>query len=343
MSTKAAVYRGNKTFTLQEKQVPPPGPGEVQVNVAYCGICGTDLHIYLGHMDQRVGFERTIGHEMSGVISAIGDGVSGLTLGQRIVVRPLAACGSCPACVAGHDHVCHQLKFIGIDTDGAFQEKWNVPANTIHLMPEGLGLAHAALIEPLAVACHDVDRGRVAAGEDVLVIGGGPIGLLVAMVARNAGGKVTISEINESRLAYAKKLGFAIINPKTEDAAQLVHEATGGKGADVVFEVSGSQPGVDLMTAAAATRGRVVMVAIHATKPQVDLFQFFWRELEMIGARVYRPEDYERAMQLLAEDVVDCESFITDIQPLEDIQKAFEALTSNPSAIKSMIRISGEA
>lgn len=130
------------------------------------------------------------------------------------------------------------------------------------------------------------------------------------------------------------------INTKAGDVGKAVHAATGGKGADVVFEVSGSQPGVDLMTAAAATRGRIVMVAIHASKPTVDLFQFFWRELEMIGARVYHRADYDQAMQLLAEGVVDCDSFITDVQPLDDIQAAFEALTKNPNAMKSMIQVS---
>ena len=325
------------------KDVPAPAAGEVQVRVAYCGICGTDLHIYLGHMDQRVGFERTIGHEMSGVISAVGEGVRDFSAGQHVVVRPLDHCGDCPACNAGHEHICHTLKFIGIDTEGAFQEYWNVPAHTIHILPDDLDLSHAALIEPLAVACHDVERGQVAQGEDVLVIGGGPIGMLVALVARNAGGNVTISEINENRLAYAAKLGFTTLNPLESDVAKTIHESTGGKGADVVFEVSGSQPGVDLMTAAAATRGRIVMVAIHATKPEIDMFQFFWRELELIGARVYRPEDYDTAMRLLAEGIVDCDSFITDIQPLEDIQAAFEALTSSPNAMKSMIRISGDA
>ncbi|MEP3428291.1 MAG: alcohol dehydrogenase catalytic domain-containing protein [Roseibium sp.] len=339
MTTQAAVYRGDKTFSLEQKETPPPGPGQVQIKVAYCGICGTDLHIYLGHMDKRVGFERTIGHEMSGTIEALGDDVKGLKAGQKIVVRPLDHCGDCPACNAGHEHICHSLKFIGIDTEGAFQEYWNVPAHTIHVLPDDIDLSHAALIEPLAVACHDVQRAKVAKVENVLVIGGGPIGLLVALVARHAGGKVTISEVNENRLAYAEKLGFNTINPLSSDPVESINTQTSGRGADVVFEVSGTQPGVDLMTAAAASRGRIVMVAIHATKPTVDMFQFFWRELELFGARVYRPEDYDEAMRLLADGVVDCNSFITDIQPLQDIQSAFEALTQNPNAIKSMIQI----
>lgn len=339
MAHQAAIYRGDKHFSIEQTEVAEPKPGEVQIDVAYCGICGTDLHIYLGHMDGRVGFERTIGHEMSGVIAAVGEGVENLEPGQRIVVRPLDHCGDCPACNAGHEHVCHNLKFIGIDSDGAFQQKWNVPAHTIHVLPDDLALSHAALIEPLAVAVHDVGRGKVQPGEDVLVIGGGPIGMLVAMAARDAGANVTISEINENRLAYAQKIGFAALNPKTTDVAEAIHSSTGGKGADVVFEVSGSQPGVDLMTAAAATRGRIVMVAIHATKPQIDLFQFFWRELDLIGARVYRPEDYDKAMEILARGVIDCDAFITDIQGLDDIEAAFKSLTENPNAMKSMIRV----
>ena len=342
MTIKAAVYRGERRFEVVSKPDTEPGEGEVQVDVAYCGICGTDLHIYLGHMDGRVGFERTIGHEMSGVVSKVGTGVDTVKAGQRVVVRPLAACGDCPACNAGHDHVCHSLTFTGIDTDGAFQQKWNVPAHTIHVLPDNVDLSHAALIEPLAVACHDVKRGGVKQGEDVLVIGGGPIGLLVAIVARHAGGNVTISEINENRLDYAEKLGFTTINPLKTDAAEAVKTATGGKGADVVFEVSGTQPGVDLMTAATATRGRIVMVAIHATKPEIDLFQFFWREIEMLGARVYRPEDYDAAMEMLAEGAVDCDSFITEIRPLDEIQIAFDGLANSPNAIKSMIKV-GEA
>jgi 2-desacetyl-2-hydroxyethyl bacteriochlorophyllide A dehydrogenase len=341
MQSKCAIYRGDKTFTVESKDITPPSRGEVQIDVAYCGICGTDLHIYLGHMDARVGFERTIGHEMSGTISALGAGVTDLTVGQNIVVRPLDHCGDCPACNAGHEHICHNLTFIGIDNEGAFQQKWNVPAHTIHVLPDDLDLSHAALIEPLAVACHDVKRGNVTTGDDVLVIGGGPIGMLVALVARDAGGNVTISEINENRLAYAQKLGFDTLNPKSDDVAAMIHERTGGKGADVVFEVSGTQPGVDLMTEAAASRGRIVMVAIHATKPQIDLFKFFWRELDMMGARVYHKQDYDTAMQLLAQGVVDCDSFITDIQPLDDIQSAFHALTTNPNAMKSMIKMTG--
>lgn len=339
----AAYYRGNKSFAVETIDARAPGAGEVSVRIAYCGICGTDMHVYHGNMDARVGFNRVIGHEMSGRVAALGEGVSSVSVGQKVVVRPLDHCGECPACKAGHQHICHKLKFLGLDTDGAMQEVWNVPAHTLHVLPGDLRMDHAALIEPVAVACHDVRLSGLQSGEDVLVIGGGPIGMLCAMVARDAGGKVVLSEVNPNRLAIAQKLGFDTVNPAEADLPAEINARTGDKGADVVFEVSGSQPGVDAMTACAATRARIVMVAIHAQKPQIDMFQFFWRELRLLGARVYEPEDYEKAINIITSGGVDAETVITDVSPLSDIQAAFEALDSSPTALKSLIKVGEDA
>ena len=335
----AAFYRGNKTFAVEEATPAQPKAGEVAIRVAYCGICGTDMHVYHGNMDARVGLNRIVGHEMSGVVDAVGDGVTGFTPGQKVVVRPLDHCGDCPACTAGHEHICHNLKFLGLDTDGAMQNVWCVPAHTVHGLPDDMKLDHAALIEPVAVACHDVRMSRLKAGEDVVVIGGGPIGILVAMVARDAGGKVVISDVNPNRLEIAKSMGFETVNPADVDLKADINARTNGKGADVVFEVSGSQPGVDAMTEVAATRGRIVMVAIHAQKPAVDMFQFFWRELELIGVRVYEKADYEAAIKIVASGGVDADRVITDVAPLGKIQQAFDSLDSSPTALKSLIHV----
>ena len=340
---QAAFYRGNRSFAVEDTQAQAAGPGQVSIRTAYCGICGTDMHVYHGNMDARVGLNRIIGHEMSGTVSAVGDGVTGISIGQKVVVRPLDHCGDCPACNAGHHHICHKLKFLGLDTDGAMQEVWTVPAHTVHTLPDDMRLDHAALIEPVAVACHDVRMSGLEQGEDVLVIGGGPIGILCAMVAREAGGNVVVSEVNPARLSIAEKLGFDTLNPKEVDLAEAINSRTGNKGADVVFEVSGTQPGVDAMTACAATRARIVMVAIHAQKPTIDLFQFFWRELKLIGARVYEPVDYDKAIALVASGAVDADTVITDVSPLADIQSAFESLDSSPTALKSLIKVGDPA
>lgn len=338
---RAAYYVGNRSFSVEDVAVAAPAAGEVQIGVAFCGICGTDLHAYHGVMDARIGHHRVLGHEMSGTVTALGDGVSGFAIGDAVVVRPLAPCGDCPACRAGHDHICHNLKFLGLDTDGAMQDRWNVPAYTLHKLPSGLSLEHAALVEPAAVAVHDVKRARLAAGEDVLVIGGGPIGILIAIVAQKKGASVTLSEVNTNRLAFAEKLGIRAVNPREVDVVADLNARTGGKGADVVFEVSGSQAGVELMTAVAATRGRICMVAIHAQKPQVDMFRFFWRELELIGARVYEREDFDDALAMLASGEIDAARLITDVRPLEDIAAAFAELDSNPVAMKTLLKCAG--
>jgi len=338
----AVYYTGNQQFSLEQVEPIEPAAGQVRIEVAFCGICGTDLHVYLGHMDPRIGHHRVIGHEMSGTVEALGDGVSDWKPGDRIVVRPLDACGECPSCQRGLRHVCQKLTFLGLDTDGAFQRFWTVPAHTLHAVPDTLPLDLAALIEPAAVAAHDVRRGRVEAGEDVLVIGGGPIGMLVALVAQGAGANVTVSEVNEHRLAMADAFGFATLNPTQGDAAEAIMQATGGKGSDVVFEVSGTQPGVDLMTAVTATRGRIVMVAIHAVKPTVDLFQFFWKEIEMLGARVYEPEDYDAAIRFVAANTEAARRLVTSVKALPELQSAFEELAGNPRSMKTLIQCSGD-
>jgi len=335
----AAFYRGSRSFSVEQVAKPTPAANEVSIRIAYCGICGTDMHVFHGNMDGRVGFERVIGHEMSGTIESVGLNISDFQPGQRVVVRPLDHCGDCPACNAGHEHICHNLKFLGLDTDGAMQEYWCVPAHTVHKLPDEIRMDHAALIEPVAVACHDVRLSRLKAGEDVVVIGGGPIGVLVAMVARDAGGKVVISEVNPHRLEIAAKLGFDTINPMGTDLAEAVNSRTDSKGADVVFEVSGTQAGADAMTAIASTRGRIVMVAIHASKPQVDMFRFFWRELELIGVRVYEKEDYEKAISIIVNGGIDADTIITDVSALQDIQSAFDKLDSSPTALKSVIKV----
>src|SRR5690242_2748213 len=188
-------------------------------------------------MDARIRPPQVIGHEMSGTVAELGAEVDGLRVGDPVVVRPLDTRGETPA-DRGHSHIGRNLKFLGIDAPGALQASWTVPAFTVHRVPDGLDLQHAAFAEPLAVACHDVRRGEVAAGQLALVIGGGPIGVLIALVARARGARVLLVEIDEGRRALADALGLTVLEPgDTVDAA--VAGASGGAGVDVVFEVSG--------------------------------------------------------------------------------------------------------
>lgn len=338
---QAARYLGNASFDVVEGNAEAPGVGEVTVAVGYVGICGTDMHIYHGAMDHRVSCPQVIGHEMSGVVRALGDGVEDFSVGDKVVVRPLDYCGDCPACNRGHSHICHNLKFMGIDSPGALQSSWTVKSRTLHKLPDHVSLREGALVEPLSVAVHDVARARVAAGEDVVVLGGGPIGQLIAAVCRADGARVLISEINPQRRQFADKQGIETFDPSAGNLVDHVMGWTEGKGADVVFEVAGVKPTVEAMTEVAAVRGRICIVAIHGEAPPVDLFKFFWREIEMLGARVYTAEDFDRAIALIATGAIDANAFITEEFPIERIADAFHNLETNTASMKSLIAVEG--
>jgi len=333
---KATQYEGHKKFSVIEKDIEAPAKGEVRIKVAYVGVCGTDVHIYHGMMDKRVQIPETIGHEMSGTIDAVGEGVTGFEVGDKIVVRPLDDRKVKPS-DKGFNHICEELKFIGIDSPGAMQEYWNVPVFTLHKLKSDTDLKLAALIEPLSVATHDVRLSGLIKGETAVVLGGGPIGLLVAMVAKETGANVIISEVNEKRIAKAKEMGFNAVDPTKIDLVDYVRNQTEGRLADVVFEVAGVQPALDIMTEIAGIRGRILMVAIHGQKKEVDLFKFFWKELKLIGARVYEKEDYEKSIDLITKNELPFEAMITDVQPLTAVQKVFEDIDNNPDGMKVLM------
>lgn len=334
---QAVFYEGNRTIRVGECTPVPPGKGQVQLKVSHCGICGTDLHIYHGVMDRRVTFPQIMGHEVSGTVSAVGDGVTDFSIGDAVVVMPLDPCGDCPACRTGHSHICQNLKFLGIDTPGAFQSYWTVPAHTLHRLPNNLSLAHGAMIEPLAVACHDVRLGEVKTGEYVVVLGGGPIGILIALVAKQAGARVLVSEINPFRLELAQQLELDTINPLENDLPAYVTDQTNGAGADVVFEVTASGPGAEVMTQLPRTRGRIVIVGIFGQPTPVDLFRFFWRELRLLGARVYEHQDFAQAIQLAAAGVIPLDQIITDIRPLSQLETGFKQMESGGKVMKILL------
>lgn len=333
---KATLYEGNKTFSVIEKEKEAPAAGEVRVKVAYCGVCGTDVHIYHGMMDKRVNIPETIGHEMSGVIDAVGENVTGFVIGDKITVRPLDNRLEEPS-DKGFSHIAKKLKFIGIDSPGAFQQYWNVPAFTLHKLKEATDLKLAALIEPLSVACHDVRRGRTAAGETAVVSGGGPIGLLVAMVAKSKGANVILSEVNPIRIKMAKEMGFDVVNPAETNLVEYVEKKTDGRLADVVFEVAGVQPSLDITTEVVGIRGRIVLVAIYGEPKPISLFKYFWKELELIGARVYEKEDYEESIRLITENKLPFEKLITAVEPLDNIQGLFEQIDTNLEGMKYLV------
>lgn len=335
---RAITYIGNESLEVIEKQVTAPGPGEVQIKVAYAGICGTDLHILHGNMDSRVTTPLTFGHEMSGEVNAVGEDIDSRLLGKHVTVMPLLWDGTCPVCVEGHHHICANLNFVGIDSPGAMQEFWNVPATIVFEIPESVSLQHAALVEPVAVAVHDVRRAQVSPGQKCVVIGGGPIGFLIASVISSVGADALVLEPDQARRAQLEELGIRTHDPLLGNTIEVVSEWTSGKLADVVFEVSGAAAPVEEMTNYAKPRGTIVVVAIHPNPRPVNLQQMFWKELHILGARVYETDDFETAIDLITSGKIPSDKVISHVFPLEQSQAALEVLRSG-GAMKVLIEV----
>jgi (R,R)-butanediol dehydrogenase/meso-butanediol dehydrogenase/diacetyl reductase len=338
---KGTAYEGAGRLRTVSVEAAPPGPGELQIAVAYCGLCGTDLHIAHGNMDARVRTPLIFGHEASGTVAAVGPGVDGWAAGDPVTVMPLIWDGTCAACLAGHQHICQNLTFVGIDSPGALQQRWNVPASIAVALPAGLDLRTAALVEPVAVAVHDVRRSELQVGDHVVVLGGGPIGVLIASVARHAGARVLIAEIDATRRSLITALGFDVLNPAEDDLAAAVERRTAGTGADVVFEVSGAAAAARDATALAKVRGTIVIVAIHPAAREIDLQRVFWRELRLLGARVYQRSDFARAIELLHQGVIPAQELISGVVPLEETAAAVADLSSG-RAMKILVDVAGQ-
>jgi (R,R)-butanediol dehydrogenase/meso-butanediol dehydrogenase/diacetyl reductase len=337
-----ASYVGNHTIEVNAAEAVAPAAGEVQIRVAYTGLCGTDLHIMHGNMDARVTTPLVFGHEMSGTIAAMGADVTGWSVGDAVTVMPLQWDGTCPACLAGNQHICQNLNFIGIDSPGSLQGLWNVSAEVLVALPATVRLDHAALVEPVAVAVHDVRRSQLTPGQKAVVIGGGPIGVLIATVAREFGGDVVVIELDPNRRAQIEGLGFTTLDLRETDQVAWVTEWTGGAGADVVFEVSGAAAAVLGATDLAKVRGTIVVVAIHPAPREVNLQRLFWRELSILGARVYQRVDFETAVELVSRGVIPADMLITRIVPLSGTQQAFDDL-ENGRAMKILVDVQANA
>jgi (R,R)-butanediol dehydrogenase/meso-butanediol dehydrogenase/diacetyl reductase len=341
--TLATRYLAARTLDTAPVLSTPPGPGEVELAPAYVGICGTDLHIFHGDMDARVTVPAVLGHEMAGRVVRVGPDVEAWAHGDAVTVMPLRWDDTCPACRAGHQHICQHLDFIGIDSPGAMQQRWTVPASTLIRLPGSLPLDRAALVEPTAVAVHDVGRAGVRDGERVVVVGGGPVGVLIALVARAVGADVRVVELSAHRRLLAEELGLTVWDPAAEDLAELVRRWTGDAGADVAFEVSGAAGGVDTAVDVLGVRGRLCLVAIHSRPREVNLHRFFWRELTLVGARLYDRSDFEKAVALVADGTIPADRLISKVVPLTQAPAAFEALEGGGDVMKILVDCTDEA
>ncbi len=328
---KALVWTAVDSIELRQVPAPRPDVDHAIVKVKKGGICGSDLTIIAGK-HPRAKAPVVLGHEFTGTVDQLSVGYSGeLAVGDRVVVEPLISCGECRQCRNGNRHVCERLALLGIETDGAFAEYVAAPVNRIYPIPAELTDGAAALIEPLAVAVHAVDYGALDERGDVLVLGAGPIGLLVAQVARHrTSGRIWVCEIVPERLRRARELGFETIDSGREGVVEAVLSRTGGRGASVTFDAAGVPFSCETMIDATAIKGRIVMVAIHKNPCNVLFQQLSYREQTIHGTRVYAEGDFATAIELSSSGAVDPESIVTHTFAIEEAIRAFE-IAGNPT------------
>jgi 2-desacetyl-2-hydroxyethyl bacteriochlorophyllide A dehydrogenase len=332
---RASFYRGDRTFETGQAPRPTPRDGEALLRVRRVGICGTDLHIYQGHLDHRVPRGGIIGHEvLAEVVQAPSS--SGFAPGERVTVIPILSCGSCKACRMGVSYLCYCIKVLGVDAPGGMQDYWTVPVECLVALPASIPDDIAPLIEPLAVAAHDVGRAGIQTDDTVVVFGGGPIGCLIALVCRHRGARVKVAEINPHRVEMLRKLGLDAIGPQ-EDVLRAVNEWTGGDGADVAFEVSGSPDAARLVTDVVRVWGTVSIIAIHSEPVAFSLYAIFARELRLHGSRLYTRAAWEEAIDLVSSGAVDLAPLLSRVIALEELQQGMQQALGGGPVMKVMV------
>ncbi|GAB2916693.1 2,3-butanediol dehydrogenase [Streptomyces heilongjiangensis] len=338
---QAAVWHGARDVRIAEVGVPTPRPGEVLVEVAYCGICGSDLHEYADgphaipvaepHPGSGATAPLVLGHEFCGTVAALGAAVTGLAIGDRVAVEPNYRCGTCPRCRAGEYNICRHFGFAGLMGNGGMAEYAAIPAYMAHRLPEAVSLEQAALFEPASVALHALRRAG-APPETMAVVGLGPVGLLtVRLAAERKARRIIAVDVSPVRLERAAGLGATdLIDAGREEAAgERIRELTGGEGVDVAFEAVGSE--ISLGTCLAATRrgGRVVLVGL-APKASLDTFALVNNEQSIVASVGYR-DTYPELIRLVAEQGLDLTPVVTSTIGLDAlITHGFEALMDGP-------------
>ena len=322
--------------------MPVLNDGEALIRVHYCGICGSDLHVLHGE-HPTAEFPVVPGHEFVGeLVEARGRGAGAFQKGDLVVAQPFFSCGNCEPCAKGHDNVCRDLHFMGAHCDGAFAEYVKVATRKMYKIPKDMDQELAALTEPVAVAVHDVRRSGLQAGEPALIIGGGPIGMLIAMVARHAGArKVVISEINEFRCQFAQKHGFETVNPTAPDFDARMQELTEGKGFDVSFEVSGSRPGIAAAVQYTTIGGMVMVIGMTQEPYPVDLSAMFAKELRMQGVRIHAQYNFIGAVELLKSGALNDEfrTLVSKVYPFDQVEDAFQFVQTPGDYFKVLVKM----
>ncbi|MYL53844.1 zinc-binding dehydrogenase [Pontibacillus yanchengensis] len=347
---KAAVWYGQKDLRVEEVEVSPLKENEVQVRVAWAGICGSDLHEYeegpvfmpSQQKDELTGQQTplTMGHEFAGIVEQVGSQVKGIKPGDRVSVNPTLTHGNKHEDVDIYDG----FSFIGLHGNGGFTSFANVPEENIYILPEPLSLQDGALVEPMAVAVQAVKESNIQFGDTVAVFGTGPIGLVTIVAAKAAGASRIIAlDLSETRLQKAKEMGATdIINSGEVNPVEAIKELE-KDGVDISFEVAGVEPTFKQSIEATKARGTMVIVSIFAGSIDWNPMQLTGGGVKITSTIAYSPSSFQQTVDLMGTGQLKPQEMITDKIQLDDIvEKGFEALSNDKSQAKILVELSGE-
>lgn len=318
-------------IVFQRVPVPQAGPGQVLVRVRMIGICGSDIHVYHGKHPFTT-YPVTQGHEISAEVAAIGEGVQGLALGQKVTIEPQVFCGNCHPCRHGKYNLCEELKVMGFQTTGIASTYFACDAAKVTPLPQSMDFASGAMIEPLAVACHAVRRFTEGVeGKKVAVLGAGPIGNLVAQAAKGMGAEsVMITDISDYRLALAKRCGVDFtVNTKDADFDSAMIQCFGPDKADVIYDCAGNNVTINQAVRHARKGSTVILVAVFADMGSVDLAILNDHEITLNTSFMYRHEDYLSAIELVNQGRVNLDELKSKVFPFGKYQQAYEYIDAN--------------
>jgi len=330
---KALVYLGPRAMELQDAPDPRPGPGEVVIATSAAAVCGSDLHGFREASPRRIP-PLIMGHEAVGAIDEIGEAVDPGRVGERVVLSPILPCGACEACRDGRTNVCPNGRLVGRELTGGFASRFAVPASAAVPIAASVPDDLATLTEPLANAVHVTTR-SVRSGDDVLVIGAGPIGVLMARMALEQGARCVYStDPVPNRLAFAREQGATPLEGGDPEAA--LHEATGGRGVDVVIDAAGFETTWALGLRVVRPGGRIEAVGLGMPAGTVDFFAIAGKEIQVTGSFAWTDEDFARALALIEAGAIDTPGWFTSV-PLAEGQRAFEELVDTTDRFKVVL------
>jgi len=341
---KAMVLKEASRIELEELPEPEPGPDEVVIKVAYCGICMTDVHIYDGSFPVKTPI--ILGHECSGIVSNIGKEVKHIEVGDHVAINPLISCGYCRYCLSGKANLCENALAVGgagkTIINGAYAEYVKVPEKNVIKFDKNVPLKYAALTEPLACAIHGIELAEVNPGDRVAIIGAGPMGLILTYLAVYRGAsQVIVLDLKDERLETAKLMGASdIINPRKCNPEEVIKDVTDDELVDVVIEAVGAPETVQDTFKYVRRGGTILIFGVPPKDTLVNFspFSVYFNELRIVGSYALTPNSFLKSAELISKSRINFDYIITEIYPLEKLNEAIEK-AKRGEGLKKLIKV----